>query len=389
MISIACYKKDNMKKLFPEYYTLNDVQVRIVWDDAIIVFDTNTLLNLYRYTDTTRNDFLDVLEFYKERLWLPYQVAMEFQRNRINPIIENEASYDKLISKLHEQSEKMIKELKLDNYTRHPQINTEDIRKRILKLTDSIVDSLKQKRDATRIDLNNDQIYKFVTKLFESRVGQDFGEEELKRIYGEGKVRYEHKIPPGYCDEKDKRDFGERYVYGDLIIWKQVMAESVAKKVDVIFVTDDHKEDWWIEKCGRTIGPRYELIKEFADNTGQKVMIYNALSFLEHAKENKAIRISKKTINEITKVKVGDTLRIKKISERMSEILGSLEDNNIKIPQETIIKYLNEHNNTLKQVQDRMNWYDRMPRMMESYYEIRQNLDNINKMLNSGEKKEE
>ena len=44
-------------------------------------------------------------------------------------------------------------------------------------------------------------------------------------------------------------------------------------KRDVIFITDDKKEDWWNICKGRTIGPRVELIKEFSDITNQECYI--------------------------------------------------------------------------------------------------------------------
>ena len=89
-----------MKELFSEYHKLSEADTKSVWNDSLIVFDTNVLLNLYRYTDSTRNEYIEAIKRYKDRLWMPYQVALEFNRNRASVIIGNETAYDSLIAKL-------------------------------------------------------------------------------------------------------------------------------------------------------------------------------------------------------------------------------------------------------------------------------------------------
>jgi PIN like domain len=47
------------------------------------VIDTNVLLNLYRYNESTRDDPLEVLQKVGDRLWVPHQVMKEFWRTRV------------------------------------------------------------------------------------------------------------------------------------------------------------------------------------------------------------------------------------------------------------------------------------------------------------------
>ena len=291
-----------MKNLFSEYYKLSEEKIKEIWEDSIIVFDANILLNLYRYTDETRKDFIEVIEKYKDRLWIPYQVAWEYLRNRVSIIIDNGNAYDKLIQQIEEKFNKAVNELSLDAYSHHPYIDVADVKKKIDNCKKTIVSNLQKKRDEYPDYLHDDEILDFVTKNFEGRVGSDCTQKELDEIYKEGDSRYKNKIPPGYCDEKEKKDEGKRRLYGDLIVWKQVIKESSSKKKDVIFVTDDRKDDWWLRKSGKTICPRNELFKEFQDQTGRNILIYNGLSFLNCAKQNKTVKISKKTINEVSAV---------------------------------------------------------------------------------------
>ncbi len=291
-----------MKNLFSEYYKLSEEKIKEIWEDSIIVFDANILLNLYRYTDETRKDFIEVIEKYKDRLWIPYQVAWEYLRNRVSIIIDNGNAYDKLIQQIEEKFNKAVNELSLDAYSHHPYIDVADVKKKIDNCKKTIVSNLQKKRDEYPDYLHDDEILDFVTKNFEGRVGSDCTQKELDEIYKEGDSRYKNKIPPGYCDEKEKKDEGKRRLYGDLIVWKQVIKESSSKKKDVIFVTDDRKDDWWLRKSGKTICPRNELFKEFQDQTERNILIYNGLSFLKCTKQDKTVKISKKTINEVSAV---------------------------------------------------------------------------------------
>ncbi len=78
-----------MKEIFPEFYRPEDEEFQTLWSSCVFIFDTNVLLDLYRYSADSRSDFFDVLEHneIRGRLWLPHQVAYEFQKNRLNVII--------------------------------------------------------------------------------------------------------------------------------------------------------------------------------------------------------------------------------------------------------------------------------------------------------------
>lgn len=301
-----------MKELFSEYHKLSAADTKSVWNDSLIVFDTNVLLNLYRYTDSTRNEYIEAIKRYKDRLWMPYQVALEFNRNRASVIIGNETAYDSLIAKLESKFEAAIKELKLEkDYARHPRIDIDDIKERINKCKDEIIKSLKDKKESSPNYLKDeDDIFNTINECFKDKIGTDFTEEELNKLYKLGADRYKQKVPPGYCDEPEKKDEGLRRLYGDLIVWKQVINKSKETKANIIFVTNDDKEDWWLIKSGRTISPRPELIKEFKTETENLILIYNGLSFLKLAKQyNDEVKVSKETIDEITKVKREDESR--------------------------------------------------------------------------------
>ena len=73
-----------MRSFFPQYHQLTSEKLDYLWENSIVIVDSNFLLNLYKYSESTRNDFFSVLSYFKKesRLWLLYQVAYEFNRAR-------------------------------------------------------------------------------------------------------------------------------------------------------------------------------------------------------------------------------------------------------------------------------------------------------------------
>ena len=178
-----------------------------------------------------------------------------------------------------------------------------------------------EKQKANHPDFKTeDTVLNEITELFDDCVGEEFSKDELTKIYSEGKERYANEIPPGYKDENTKQKKGLRNIYGDLVIWKELLNYTKNKKNPLIFITDDRKEDWWTIDKGKTIRPREELIKEFFDFTGIRILIYNADQFLTYAKERGLLpEIKDETIEEVKDIRVSD----EKYYTNLSDILNS------------------------------------------------------------------
>jgi hypothetical protein len=66
-----------MKKLFPGYFRPNEREIKQIWSEGLIALDANVLLNLFRYSEETREEFLRILNLFKEKLILPKRAAQE------------------------------------------------------------------------------------------------------------------------------------------------------------------------------------------------------------------------------------------------------------------------------------------------------------------------
>lgn len=107
-------------------------------------------------------------------------------------------------------------------------------------------------------------------------------------------------MPPGYRDAQnnEKKEAGQRYIYGDLIIWKSVIKKAKEDKVDIIFLTNDNKEDWFEKYKGQTKGPRFELLREFHKETDQDIIIMSEAAFLKEMKEKTSVEVKESSIED-------------------------------------------------------------------------------------------
>lgn len=264
-----------MKDKFHGYYAPSSDQFEELWKNALVVVDANVLLNLYTYSSGTREEILSLLEEFEERVWLPYNVAYEYHKNRCGIIAKEARQYDRITKELRSVQQA------LSARKQHPFIKEELFQgfTELVKQIEADLASGKNRHDEL---IRKDPIRERITTLFEGRVGEPTAEDELKKAFKEGVDRYAKKIPPGYKDQ----DKPEPERYGDLVVWKQVIQQAAKLRQSVIFVTDDEKEDWWLTQSNARLGPHPELLHEFARETDQQLYIYTSESFAEAAKEH-------------------------------------------------------------------------------------------------------
>ena len=85
-----------MRKSYEEYYGRTDEELESLCQFAVIVLDTNSLLDLYRFSEEASKQYIEVLGSLKEQLWIPYQVGYEFQERRLTVIGQQEGRCQKV-----------------------------------------------------------------------------------------------------------------------------------------------------------------------------------------------------------------------------------------------------------------------------------------------------
>ena len=102
-----------MKNKVREFIEPSNKEKQDLWEEAIFVFDTNVLLNLYRYSAKTRDALLNAFDSLKERVWIPYQVAYEYMNKRCEVIYETVYRYDQFRKEIEMFASKAISTLRL------------------------------------------------------------------------------------------------------------------------------------------------------------------------------------------------------------------------------------------------------------------------------------
>jgi hypothetical protein len=85
---------------------------------------------------------------------------------------------------------------------------------------------------------------------------------------------------------------------------------ATEKKVPVIFICDDLKEGWWWRPSGKPLGPRPELVKEFASETKELFWMYSLDRFLEYAPKYIDVEVNVESIDEAKEYRVDEEKRV-------------------------------------------------------------------------------
>jgi hypothetical protein len=290
-----------MRKTFESYYPPTDEFFDQLWENALVVLDTNVLLDMYRYSENTRKDFLSLFSRLADRLWLPHQVAFEFSRNRPDVIATQVQMYHKarqLLSSLRDTATKEIE--KILSFRLHPVLSREEFQSAF----DAPLAELEKKIDgyAERHPdfFQQDPILEALLNLFEGKVGKPYNTKRLDEILQAGKDRYAREVPPGYEDARGPGKKEGDAIYGDLILWFQTMDHAKeVKSPGVILLSNDMKEDWWWFSKGRNLGCRPELREEMREESGTLFYMYTSERFLHFAPERIKVDVSEESIDEV------------------------------------------------------------------------------------------
>lgn len=300
-----------------------------MWRQATFVFDSNVLLDLYRLPQSAKNELLSVLQSseIKNRIWIGFQGLLEFLNNRHDAISDQKNKFETVRSKLqqaitgyNEVFSTLTSELaKLRLRQKHslidPEqfISSENIKSGVAFVYD-FLENLNELEAKQRDVHEKDDTKKHVIDLFDGKIGFGFNKEEIKNIYIEGENRYKNDIPPGYKDKAKNHsytvlDVEYKCKFGDLLFWHEIIRKAQVEKLEyVILVTGDLKEDWWLEKRGKKLGPRKELLNEIYSKAPdlKAFHMYDTSNFLRRIGEKFTVNVSESTISETENLLTAD-----------------------------------------------------------------------------------
>lgn len=287
-----------MKDLFPGYY--HNPDFKKLFKECIFVFDSNVLLSVYELPKKDTENLFNALENDKihDKLWIPHQVALEYQRNRWYSIRKqnNAINIKKGLNGIAKSITDLDDNLKELSMLQQEYIDADSLSEEVQKLL-HIIRGLKEHKEPNL--LINDTIRDKIDELFENKIGTEYSKEKLQEIYEEGEERFKNKIPPGFEDE-NKENIKR---FGDLVLWKQTIEYADLIKKPVVFITNEKKRDWWFKNDeNQFLGPQAELINEFLAETGQLFHMYRLPEFLKHITKYLQIDVEETTVHRIENI---------------------------------------------------------------------------------------
>jgi hypothetical protein len=288
---------------FGEYRTPCREDLRRVLTAGLVAIDTNVLLNLYRYNPQTRVDLFSILRALEHRLWIPHQVISEFWENRESVIADHDgvaAESQKKVEDLQRRTEEEVR-----SWARRTALPS-DRQDHLLALLDEAFNHVRNEMAALAAaakaelhhDTNVDPVVQDLTALAAGKVGPPLTAREFADASSEGERRIAEQIPPGYMDAKKPGGRG----IGDYLLWHQLLREATARKVDVLLVTADVKEDWWHRSKGETRGPRRELVREMANVAAVQFLMSRPEVLLRDAPDLLSVMVQASSVEDAERV---------------------------------------------------------------------------------------
>lgn len=244
------------------------------WNFGLIVFDTSSLLRIYEWHVEKAIELKDILKCKADDIWIPHQVNAEVMEMKTD--VEKQNKYSNIIEKVEVSPIKWTSINKMfkrwENHGYEEEFKSKVLEMEFSGVTLDRIEKLKELADKLRkVHIQRVSIDSVYSDLF-LNIGKPFSEIEQKNIINE----YNNTpTAPGHKDRKKKNS----NAHGDYFIWKQIIKEAQESSKDIIFVTNDVKEDWFSNKELHI--PRQELLKEFFAETNRRIIIISFTSFLE------------------------------------------------------------------------------------------------------------
>ncbi|MFI0406587.1 PIN-like domain-containing protein [Actinomadura sp. 3N508] len=315
----------SLRDLFPWHFRPTGDQLKQYLTGGLVVFDTNALFDAYRLNPTGRAEFLHTLGLLGDRLWVPHRVMDEFLRNRLTVITECSGAIAELKKDLTGLFNKAKGEI--EDFGGRRGLGKE----RATELTDILAQAKQQIIDKAaefyRFELkpadcrDNDPILTEVDTLLRGRVGPPLP--DMQAVREDAAYRFKRCIPPGYADTADK---DPEEAIGDYVLWVQLLEETARRKVPVLFVTNERKEDWVAKQQGGASPlPRPELAAEVWERAHQPFQLVNVRSFLKLANAHLDAGVSEETIEQASDIDVLGPLSESEISPIERVLLAQLD----------------------------------------------------------------
>lgn len=313
----------NYKEEFYGFYREPFNKENMTSENTIIVFDTNSLLNVFRFTPEASKEYFEIIQSIQDKIYIPYLVALEFHFHKSEALLLNEVNVTKFKNNFSKNWNKVKSEAAktlFSSLTFRNDLQQNELTTFLSNLLNSDKLDIESKliEKISSISDNQKSTFEILIRIMESKTGERYTQEWIKEVEKDGEKRYTNSTPPGFNDssKKESRCYnGIKYQqkFGDLIIWKDIIRKAKEDKIkNVIFVTSDGKRDSktdlnykvYIGKDGggkdkyQIIGPRIELIEEMKNETEADFYLMDELEFMKQFSQEEVSSQMAKSISD-------------------------------------------------------------------------------------------
>ncbi|MCF3469149.1 PIN-like domain-containing protein [Stenotrophomonas maltophilia] len=297
-----------MKSIFPGFYSPTQDELSVLWREGLFILDSSVLLRLYEVPERTRQETFAALQKLGNRLWVPHQAALEYQRNRARTI---GIAKGRVIEALEPMQSALASFLKSANSMklaeRGYQVASDQVDR--IKLAGDEVVSAARAAIASHVDIDGeDPVRDQLNVLLDGKIGPAPTAADLVEWTKLAEKRFEHRMGPGHSDQTKMKNptymmdglvFDKRYA--DVYVWKEAISRASASDVtSVVMVTNDKKADWWKITDYGVVGPLPEICAEMrADAQLDHFWMYDLESFLREAESRLDVNVSSTTLSDV------------------------------------------------------------------------------------------
>nr|ELR5257714.1 hypothetical protein [Providencia rettgeri] len=313
-----------MKSLFHGFYELSEQDEEDIFlnEKTIFVFDTNCFFNLYRCEKNTREEVMATIDAVQERIWFPFQVCFEYQRNRLSVIKNSLSDFNEIETEL-KKTVQILGTLcgdKLNVQGKYKSLHTDlcVLRDKVKEdINHFVTNKINVKLNENDYISKSDEVRSWLDLLSKDKIGIPLNQDQVDKINKIGEKRYKYKVGPGWGDDSKKQEYyfnGVFYSakYGDLYLWNEILNKSEDEDVNsIVFVTNDVKSDWWfkLDQNDDVYGPLEVLKTELMSRGNCKFKMYTHASFLQASQKfNNNVKIQASTLEEINTISKSENL---------------------------------------------------------------------------------
>lgn len=285
----------NLTTGFDSHYRPDDERARSAITTGLIVLDTNVLLHILRYSPTARDELLGVIETLADRCFIPHQVAIEFNRNRVKVVaerIEELGTITTNISEVQKSINSILKNLRdrrtlpesnLATIEESAQTFSKNLQSTAFEITnqyDLDPDKMVGSRDEWTVRLE---------RALAGRVALAPEPEVLDADNDESSRRRQEKLAPGFKDQAG----------GDYLWWAETLRSPLLPGRALAVVSDDAaKGDWRFETRGIPTGPHPILRQDVLAAGGTDLILLTTSDLLRIIAKIGTSQVSASTIQE-------------------------------------------------------------------------------------------